>query len=378
MNKKVVLNSDGIVSRRQNLPLLPSLKVNTNTQAGRKLVRLHNLISGDAPNICIKRGPGIGDLLMLTPVIRFISEQYPMAKITVATDMKYLGGALPAILKHIPFIHNVVDWDQKNIQDDYDVFLDEHCPCVAHEKPGALPVSRMDLFARHIGINKLDNPLPEYIIHPDELEIAKEYLSSNIKWNIQKDKVIIVNPFASAAGRCVHFEPLKRALVRLSEDPNIKIIIIKHTDSDFADGSMWENYSHCIAKNLGIRELAPLIKLSHLLICPDSALMHLAAAINSQALALFGPTDARARTDQYPSVTPLWPGGTLKCMCWYGYASCVHLSCWKMIRDEDILNASLRILDGQNPKDYNKILADIKNKFAFNQNIKSTIKSEEI
>lgn len=344
MTRKLSLTSDGVVGPKANRPMLPKLQVSPSTQHGKRLVRLHKLISGEAPNICIRRGPGIGDLLMATPSIRFVSGQYPDSTITVATDMGYLDGALPAVLKHNPYVQHVVDWDNFS-GDDYDVVLDIHCPCIAHEQPLARPVNRIDLFARHLGIATLDDVRPFYTVHPDEADKAMMWLSRNV--NLRPgDSLLVINPFASNKNRSMSPVVMRDALrmIRQQGDSKIKTVVVTHT-SDYTEEVSWEAHAHAVARNWSIRDVAALLKYADLLICPDSALLHMAGALDISALALFGPTDARARVNHYPKSVGLWPGQSLHCSpCWYESGRCRHQTCWKMIQVTDISSAALSML----------------------------------
>jgi ADP-heptose:LPS heptosyltransferase len=53
------------------------------------------------------------------------------------------------------------------------------------------------------------------------------------------------------------------------------------------------------------------------LVSPDSAFLHLAAALHIPAVALFGPTDGRVRAADYPHARVLDARETLRCVpCW--------------------------------------------------------------
>lgn len=347
MASKISIGSDGTVGRASNVPYLPRLQISTSTRLGRRLVRLHKLLSGDAPHICIKRGEGIGDLLMSTPVARFIIEQYPRAIVTYATNLNYLNGALPAVLQHNPYVHSVVDWDAIN-DSEYDAVLDLHCPCVSHEQPRAAPINRIDLFARHVGITHLSNPRPVYVSLQQEVDEARVWLNNSIHVR-QGDQVVVVNPFASNQQRSVD-PALMRNVIGLfrNQCPSVKVIVVTHT-SDFTNDFSWQPYAHAVAKDWPIRKIAALMQCCNLIICPDSALLHMAGALDIPAVGIFGPTDARARVNHYPRACGLWPGMSLSCApCWYTSGQCHHKTCWKMIHAQDIFDLSMAVLSDKN------------------------------
>lgn len=63
-----------------------------------------------------------------------------------------------------------------------------------------------------------------------------------------------------------------------------------------------------MAMGLGHGLLAGLIAGADLVLCGDSGPMHLAAAVETPCLALFGPTHGEQMTRHYQSVLPLLPG----------------------------------------------------------------------
>jgi ADP-heptose:LPS heptosyltransferase len=343
MSPKIAINRDGVVEKKINRPDLPSLRVTPITLAGRKLIRLHNLMSGESPTIIIRRGEGIGDLLMTTPTVRFVAEQYPTATITYATNLSYLNGALPQALRYNPYVANVVDWNNFG-PTNYDVVLDLHCPCLSHEKPKAPPINRIDLFAQSIGIPVLKDPKPIYVVHPSELEWAANWLQEKMHL-ASKERLVIISPLASNINRSIDISLTKETIRLLkTKMPNIKILVLDHT-VDFLRTIIWDGYADYVGHDLPLRELSALLSFAQLLICPDSAALHIAGALDIKTLALFGPTDANARIDHYPNAVALWPGHTLSCApCWYESGKCSHKSCWKMITAQDVSEIAWEIL----------------------------------
>jgi ADP-heptose:LPS heptosyltransferase len=283
---KVTLNKDGVCCTRLNRPSLPPLHVVPTTKHGKQLIRLHKIMAGDAPSFCIVRGEGIGDVLMTTPVASFLLSQYPGATITYATNTSYLNGALVKVLQHNPQVSNIVDWHAYD-ESQYDLVINLHCPCVAYEKPKVAPLNRIDLFARHAGIAQLTNTTPVYIVTQEELETAAEHLRSNIFMK-RDDKLVFVNTASSASDRTLDLDKIRDAIVRIRQArPNTKFVTMSHS-SDQGERPLWDGYIDWEVRDWNIDQLAPLLALSDLLICPDSAMLHLAGALETPTLALFG------------------------------------------------------------------------------------------
>jgi ADP-heptose:LPS heptosyltransferase len=348
MNK---VSSDGTIEwkRPVNQTLNPTCRVTPTTKHGQRLCRIHNLVNGiHAPDICIRRGEGIGDILMSTPIAKFLHQQFPGCKITYATNTNYLKGALIETLQNNPFVQNIIPWTNI-VPEEFDAILDLHCPCVAHEqvKNGVPPnpISRMDLFARHIGVTLSDRK-PIFVPTEQELVEAKTWLATKLR--LGDKKLICIAPFASNIQRSIEPDIMKDVARTLrSTLRNVKILLFTH-DSDYTKDVYWDGCADEEIKNAGVRKIASLIYYSSLIICPDSAMLHLAAALDKKVLAIFGHTDARARTDQYPTATAYWPGkrACQLCPCWYSeIGKCRHQICWKSIKAADILTLAYKIIE---------------------------------
>jgi lipopolysaccharide heptosyltransferase II len=96
-----------------------------------------------------------------------------------------------------------------------------------------------------------------------------------------------------------------------------------------------------------LQESAAVLERAELLVCTDSALMHIAAAVGTPVVAIFGPTD-RTRTRPYGSehviLTPAnCRGNTVPCLSLGGELSpdCTWEACLGSIRPEEVLRAVL-------------------------------------
>jgi lipopolysaccharide heptosyltransferase II len=90
-----------------------------------------------------------------------------------------------------------------------------------------------------------------------------------------------------------------------------------------------------------IKELACLLKYAQLVITTDTGPMHIAAAMGTPVVALFGPT-APWRTGPYSKKAAIVTG-QLTCSPCYS-RTCKHISCMKAITVEDVLAAVNRQL----------------------------------
>lgn len=302
----------------------------------KKIKQINDLIKSRSPRMCIVRGEGIGDVIMTTPTIHALKNLFEHGcEITYATNTKYLDGALPKVLKGNPDIHNIIDRDNLD-EADYNCVISLHCPAINHEQPMAPPINRIDLFARHIGLLPLKDPLPRYYMTPEEYDQGQENI---YKTGLSGKKLMLVNLFASSSSRSIPSVTVRNSLTRLYKEHKIHSLIVKHS-SDALSDIAWDNVPGSIfVQDLDIRQIAAVMAHVDLLLCPDSALLHLAGAIGTPTVSMFGPTDPRARINYYPKATAIWEGEKLGGHP-HWYQACPQKGlCWKMITEDHIVNS---------------------------------------
>lgn len=313
--------------------------VNALVVPSKALHQVDRLLRGETPEILVIRSQGgIGDVLMTTPTVKAISKKYK-CQVTYATDMTYLEGALPKVLEGNPYIKEVIPWRGIAFQK-FDAVINLTCPCVAHEKPLAKPINRIDLFARHAGIPAEDKAI-DYYIRDEELEWAKEYLRQR---NLDKYKLILVQPSSSTTSRDAPVDKMKQSLVNvLSLEKKTRAIVITHeTDNK---KSNWNFPGVTVLNNEDCRRIAAIMHFSDLVICPDSAVLHIASALQKKTVTLFGPTDPNARVNYHPEAVAIWPGKELQNYpCWYENPGDGYM-CWKRLEQDSITECSLALLN---------------------------------
>lgn len=309
------------------------------TKPNKSLYFMDKVIAGEKPSIAITRKQGgLGDVLMTLPTVKAIAKKYEI-QIVYGTDLEYLDGALPACLYGNPYISEIVNWRDIS-PENFNSIIDLTCPCVAHEVPLAKPINRIDLFARHAGIQLQDTDI-DYFISDEERKWAKEYIYEN---NLDRYRLIMVQPSSSTTARDYPVSKMKEALVQiLRGQKDLRAIVITHNSDNIKTD--W-NYSdvHCL-HNFGMRKIAAIMEQCQLVICPDSGCLHMASALHMPTVTLFGPTDPHARVNYHPEAVAIWPAGHLKNYpCWYMDPKDGYL-CWKLIQPELIKEVSLSVLN---------------------------------
>jgi ADP-heptose:LPS heptosyltransferase len=100
-----------------------------------------------------------------------------------------------------------------------------------------------------------------------------------------------------------------------------------------------------------LRDLMPMIKLMDAMITVDSGLLHMAGAVGTPVIGIFGPTDHKMRMGTYLG-TATDSRKLMPCApCWYGY-HCLrdvdpskHFECLKKIKSDIIVEETLRWLN---------------------------------
>ncbi len=192
------------------------------------------------------------------------------------------------ILSYLSGCVNCYGYDNKKLS-----FLLSHR--IKDEKPAIDPVTHQFRILKMLGIDLLDNslelwPSVEDIAHVDEL--------LNAQWLSEAQKIVGINISASKRWSTKLWP--HQSLVRLCEELGLRDIrvIVTGTAQDLT-------YAELLVKSLkstkiinacgktSINELAALIKKCNVFISADSSPLHIASAVRTPFIALFGPTDVR-------------------------------------------------------------------------------------
>jgi lipopolysaccharide heptosyltransferase II len=92
-----------------------------------------------------------------------------------------------------------------------------------------------------------------------------------------------------------------------------------------------------------LAEVAALLKKARVVVCNDSGLMHLAAAVGARTIAIFGPTHPEEKKPLAAGNIAVWKGEELECSpCYHDgrFPECAHRSCLKKITPREIFELS--------------------------------------
>lgn len=277
--------------------------------------------------ICVIRFGAIGDLLMTTPTLRALKRLYPDAEITVVT-----GNGMRPVLEGNPVVADIVEFD-KRIDGKVGRFLQFCAPLRARRfdlvvnlqrsvksvlmaglmRPGRILTHRtIDTKGasgrrRHGVDNFLDTLRPPGVDpascdrHLDWFvpNSARESLRTLLAdCGVQdSDRLLLVNPGATAVSRRWTV-PQLAAIVHAVEDafPDFRIVVCggRGIDQELAAGALRDRPSAILdlTGKTSLPEAAALLARATVLVTGDTGPMHMAAAIGTPMVALFGATDS--------------------------------------------------------------------------------------
>jgi len=321
----------------------------------------------------------LGDAILVIPSLRALRKKFPQAYIAVLTAQAY-----QPILQKCPYIDEVLKfpfkskgpqglWRESSLlrEADFDIVVDLQNNRKSHilaylsgcnkrygydngkfsfllnkkikETTSALsPVKHQ---ARTLGLLGIDSVREDLELWPsDDDEIwARDFISRHKK--NESSALIGINLGSSAAWPSKRW-PLERIAVLLDKlyDAGMEVMLTgKGKDRRLIKrlSQICKNPFIDAVDKTKIMQLACLIKRCSVYITSDSAPLHLAYAMNTPVVALFGPTDSRRHTLSGPEQVVIKKG--LACSPCYK-RRCREHSCMNDITPEEVFKAVKRLL----------------------------------
>lgn len=299
-----------------------------------------SLSGGDAiklaKTIVFKRGRGLGDVLLMTPVLRKFKKENPNTIITFACDFIFLD-----VLKYLPYIDRIITqpqfgsnkdkcWIQES--DGSQTFQDYWVNCDGIELLEQTTIAtyhRSDIFAQGAGILLLDGERNlDYLVTEEENAWAKDFLAQ--KGVAYGDKVLGMAVRSTARNRNMDANRFHK-IADLANQNGWKIIVFDH-DGQFG----WEapGVINMTGKTT-IRQMGALISRCTMFFGPDSGAWHLASALNVPNVVYFGAINWKLRVTMprtkviFKNVA-CYPCDRYDCH-WHTKFDCVDISperCW--------------------------------------------------
>jgi ADP-heptose:LPS heptosyltransferase len=280
--------------------------------------------------ILVIRTAYIGDVVMTLPILKPLKERFPLASISFMTS----SDAAP-LLKNNPYVDTILEanpfWFYSGKRGDWLRSLRSWRRCrfdLIIEARGDIrdllflvfPLRAFRKVSYAVGGGGF--VLSDVVSHPRinhrvdyHLDLVK-YLGcdvdpDNLEWDIyetaeETDRIrcILEEAGIPASFWCAHPGarlPLKRwmderyaaAFDRISERIGLPLVLLgTHQEAREIKEicTLLNHRPYCLMGKLGLRELAGIIKRACLLVCNDSAPMHIAASVKTPTVAIFGPS----------------------------------------------------------------------------------------
>ena len=279
--------------------------------------------TSETPRILVVRFSSLGDLVLMTPLLRSIRERHPKAHVTLVTRKEY--GSLFA---QNPRVNEVVTWDGKEPLADLIAILratewthrlDLHgslrsrwirfrvggrwgsYPKLRRART-ALIKRKKDIYRdrRHVaqryfdaagGLDLTPDHKPaEIFIHNDALRAADQFLQDA---GLGRDRTLVaVVPGAAHATKRwpeQYWHQLVATLVSMQRD----VVVLGGRQEEGIGRRLAETGGACAASAAGLFDLqgtAALLRRSRGVVVGDTGLMHMATAVGTPAVVLLGPT----------------------------------------------------------------------------------------
>ncbi len=289
----------------------------------------------------------IGDVLMTTPLIRQLRKKLPKAKIVY-----YVGKHARDILKGNKNIDRIETFDEKifikkNVfkavslrnkikKECFDsaFILDKHWIFGLFIKLCKIPArigfkrDLRDCLTHKIAYRQVQHEIVYYLSLLETLEINPDHNDTKIDLILSKNDIFfaeeffkknkIKNAIGIAAGGGKNpgeKEPIRRfpieKMIELIKNlaANNKIILLGGPgDDELNKGiiSFVKSRNIVNGANSDIKRSAALMKKCGMIICSDSGPMHIASAVNSKIISLFGPTNPKRKAPLHRESVALW------------------------------------------------------------------------
>ncbi len=336
-------------------------------------------------NILAIKISAIGDCILAIPSLKAIRAKFPNARIKVL-----VGVEARSVLDRCPYIDDVIVCDlkgrdkgipglwrlavvlQKNC---FDIVVDLQNNRSSHmlaflslaplrygydngkfsfllnkrikdDAPYLDPLEHQFRTLRAAGIKSVDKTLELWPSESDEVQV-KKFLDDN--WMKPGQGLVGVNVRASVRWLTKNWPAAYIAELsdRLAKEFNMRVVLTGTKDDvDFANQvtRLAKSKPIVAAGHTSITELASLIRHFKIYLTPDSAPMHVAAAVGTPFVALFGPTEPDKHVVRSNNCVVLCKSDDMKCGPCYSPACRKKLTCMKRITVDEVLEAMKKYL----------------------------------
>ena len=195
---------------------------------------------------------------------------------------------------------------------------------------------------------KEPKPKPEVFITPEAKSWAEEFLRKN---DTRRDACLIgIHPGAGHPARIWPVENYVRLINELLTNSRCKVMVIgSNSDHSIREiKSKINKYQVIFVSDISVQRMAALFQRCVCVVAQDSGPMHVATAVGTRVVALFGPSDARRFGPYGEGHIVVKP--EIDCSPCGSDPVCAKMDCWKQVTVEKVLKA-VKQLTGPKPQE---------------------------
>lgn len=318
----------------------------------------------DGRSLLLVRHGGFGDLLFLTPLLRYLDERYKHRGLAVACGRRYHNVLLRnrSVRRIFTYPVKLKDFVSYYYQLFYEGTLETSTDPALHA---------VDLMARHAGVADVGDRRLEYDVEPALARKAKNILRDELRVT-PADTTVGLHLRASSPIRTYPLEHSLAVAAALGAAGARVFLLGAKGDWDRTVGQRppsslkLANVDDLCGRFRTIDHTAAFMSRLDLLIGPDSSLVHLAGVFNLPTVALYGPFPGAVRTKYYPRCVTLEgryatsPGAEECAPCFrHGANPCPRAGsdgaspCLRNLDPETVVRAAMELLAKRGPRDAN-------------------------
>ncbi len=337
-------------------------------------------------NILVIKLGAVGDVILAVPSLRMLREKFPQARIQMLVDKKIAG-----LVSKAPYLNGIITVDRSKIsnwtylrklagrlrREGFDASVDLQNSKWTHllaflsgiperygfsRKPFGFLLNRGERYAviaeppvknqyrvlSKMGIRNLDETLELWSDDENRAKIENLLGEDVLRQGVPRVGLVVGSSpkWETKRWPASYFRELAG---RLSRELNCKIVLMGSSDDEAA--AVWATDFDAVINLVGktsLRDLVPLMQKMDVVVSGDTAPLHVAAAMKTRIVALFGPTDPKRHMP--PSNHAAVLSRNLPCQpCYQGTCAIEDkLACLKKISVDEVFLAVKRHLTALN------------------------------